>query len=166
MLTRLSAITPRPTQRFIPAFPLYRLRLSPCRRLTTLMRPSHPVRHFWPLRNQRFFCSRLRSGLLVERLGMQTRLTPFAFPPSCSWRSRMRHLPRPGAECDRVLPDGLRRLRSADPNRWDADRRLRSRSQSDSRSPAVSPSCRIRWLAGLAFADDLRRGLEQAENLA
>jgi hypothetical protein len=26
-------------------------------------------------RNQRFLCSRLRSGLLVERLGMQTRLT-------------------------------------------------------------------------------------------
>jgi hypothetical protein len=43
------------------------------------MRPSHPVRHFWPLRNQRFFCSRLRSMLLVERLGMQKRLTPFAF---------------------------------------------------------------------------------------
>src|SRR5712691_7357208 len=78
MLMRLSAITPRPTQRFIPASPLYRQRLSPCRRLTTLMRPSHPVRHFWPLRNQRFFCSRLRSGLLVERLGMQTRLTPIA----------------------------------------------------------------------------------------
>jgi len=38
------------------------------------MRPSHPVRHFWPLRNQRFLCSRLRLGLLVERLGMQTRL--------------------------------------------------------------------------------------------
>ena len=31
----------------------------------TLMRPSHPVRHFWPLRNQRFFCSRLRAALLV-----------------------------------------------------------------------------------------------------
>ncbi len=41
------------------------------------MRPSHPVRHFWPSRNQRFLCSRLRSRLLVERLGMQTRLTPF-----------------------------------------------------------------------------------------
>ena len=41
--------------------------------------PSHPVRHFWPARNQRFFCSRFRWGLLVERLGMQTRLTPFAF---------------------------------------------------------------------------------------
>src|SRR6516162_6322184 len=41
--------------------------------------PAHPVRHFWPLRNQRFFCSRLRSRLLVERLGMQTRLTPLAF---------------------------------------------------------------------------------------
>src|SRR5580693_3421316 len=66
MLTRLSAITPRPTQRLIPASPLYRLRPSPCRRLTTLMRPSQPVRHFWPLRNQRFFCSRLRSGLLRE----------------------------------------------------------------------------------------------------
>ena len=48
--------------------------LRPCRRLTALMRPSHPVRHFWPLRNQRFFCSRLRSGLFVLRFGMQTRL--------------------------------------------------------------------------------------------
>jgi hypothetical protein len=28
------------------------------------------------LRNQRFFCSRRRSALLVERLGTQTRLTP------------------------------------------------------------------------------------------
>ena len=54
-------------------------RSRPCRRLTTLMRPSDPVRHFWPSRNQRFLCSRLRSALLVERLGMQTRLTPFAF---------------------------------------------------------------------------------------
>src|SRR5438128_7778899 len=67
MLTRLSAITPRPTQRFIPASPLYRLRLSPCRRFATLMRPSHPVRHFWPLRNQRLFCSRLRSGSTARR---------------------------------------------------------------------------------------------------
>jgi hypothetical protein len=32
-----------------------------------------------PLRNQRFFCLRLRSRLLVERLGMQTRLTPLPF---------------------------------------------------------------------------------------
>ena len=63
----------------MPAVPLYRPRLSPCRRLTTLMRPSEPVRHFWRLRNQRFLCSRLRSELLVERLGMQTRLTPLAF---------------------------------------------------------------------------------------
>jgi DNA replication protein DnaC len=36
------------------------------------MRPSHPVRHFWPFRNQRFFCSRLRARFLVARLGMQT----------------------------------------------------------------------------------------------
>src|SRR6476659_1424314 len=78
ILMRLSEMTPRPTQRFMPLSPLYRQRLSPCRRLTTLMRPSHPVRHFWPLRNQRFFCSRLRAALLVERLGMHTRLTPFA----------------------------------------------------------------------------------------
>jgi hypothetical protein len=35
----------------------------------TLMRPSLPVRHFWPLRNQRFFCSRFRSRLLVETIG-------------------------------------------------------------------------------------------------
>jgi hypothetical protein len=32
-----------------------------------------PVRHFWPVRNQRFFCSRLRSGLLLERLRMRNR---------------------------------------------------------------------------------------------
>src|SRR5215470_14596116 len=74
MLMILSAITPSPTQRVIPSSPLSRQRLRPCRRLATLMRPSHPVRHFWPLRNQRLLCSRLRLGLLVERLGMQTRL--------------------------------------------------------------------------------------------
>src|SRR5215471_13977494 len=78
MLMRLSAMTPSPTQRCMPASPLYLQRLRPCRRLATLMRPSHPVRHFWPLRNQRFFCSRLRSGLLVERFGTHTRLTPLA----------------------------------------------------------------------------------------
>ena len=76
MLMRLSEITPSPTQRFIPLSPLYRQRVSPCLLLATLMRPSHPQRHFWPFRNQRFFCSRLRSGLLVERLGTQMRLTP------------------------------------------------------------------------------------------
>jgi hypothetical protein len=37
----------------MPAPPLYRLRFSPCRRVTTLIRPSEPVRHFCPLRNQR-----------------------------------------------------------------------------------------------------------------
>jgi hypothetical protein len=37
------------------------------------------VHHFSPLRNQCFFCSRFRSRLLVERLGMHTRLTPSAF---------------------------------------------------------------------------------------
>jgi hypothetical protein len=40
------------------------------------MRRSHPVHHSWSLRNQRFFCTRLHSGLLVERLGIHTRLTP------------------------------------------------------------------------------------------
>jgi hypothetical protein len=62
-----------------PSSPLYRLRVRPCRRLLTLMRPSQPVRHFCPLRNQRFFCSALRTALLVARLGMQTRLTPRFF---------------------------------------------------------------------------------------
>jgi hypothetical protein len=61
----------------------------PWRRLTTLMRPSHPVRHFWPLRNQRFFCSCFRSGLFVERLGMQTRLTPIAQVRLCGRYRRL-----------------------------------------------------------------------------
>jgi hypothetical protein len=66
----------------------YTQRLSPCRRFTTLMRPSHPVRHFGPLRNHRFFCSRLRSVLLLDRLGMHTRLTPMLSPPPRSCRNR------------------------------------------------------------------------------
>ena len=41
--------------------------------------PLTPVRHRCPLRNHRFFCSRLRAALLLPRLGMQTRLTPLAF---------------------------------------------------------------------------------------
>ena len=43
MLRMLSAITPSPTQRLMPTLPRYRQRLRPCRRLVTLMRPSHPV---------------------------------------------------------------------------------------------------------------------------
>src|SRR5450631_517190 len=43
------------------------------------MRPSAPVRHFWPLRNHRSFSCFLRSALLVERLGIETRLTPWAW---------------------------------------------------------------------------------------
>src|SRR5258705_8542350 len=91
------------------------------------MRPSHPVRHFWPLRNQRFFCSRLRSGLLVERLGMQTRLTPLAWRPPRSWPSRSRHPPPPGAACSPALLDAFRSRQAAGPSRWAADRRLRRR---------------------------------------
>src|ERR1039458_3073341 len=79
MLMRLSAITPSPVQRIIPLRPLYRQRLSPCRRLSTLMRTLHPVLHFCPLLNQRFFCSRLSAALLVERLGTETRFTPICF---------------------------------------------------------------------------------------
>jgi hypothetical protein len=39
-----------PDQRVIPLSPLDRQRLRSCRRLATLMRPSHPGRHFLPLR--------------------------------------------------------------------------------------------------------------------
>ena len=56
--------------------------VEPVPPLDPLMRPSHPVRHFCPLRNQRFFCSHLRSGLLVERVGVLTRLTPITFAVS------------------------------------------------------------------------------------
>jgi hypothetical protein len=41
-LIRLSAITPRPTQRFIPSSPRYRRRLRPWRRLATLMPVAEP----------------------------------------------------------------------------------------------------------------------------
>jgi hypothetical protein len=48
-----------------------RQRVSPWRRLSTLMRPSQPVLHFCPFLNQRV-CSATRSLLLLERLGTET----------------------------------------------------------------------------------------------
>jgi hypothetical protein len=127
-------------QRFIPSSPLYRQRLRPCHRLATLMRPSHPVRHFWPLRNQRLFCSRLRSGLLVDRLGMHTRLTPLAFavvsflpewkPASAATRCSV----RPSVDWWISIAG---RSRSS---HWGACHRPRSRSRSGFRPPATSPS--------------------------
>ena len=74
----LSAITPSPTLRFIPSSPLYRERFNPCRLFRTLMRPSHPVRHFCSFLNQRCFCRCLRAGLLVAWLGIETRRTPIS----------------------------------------------------------------------------------------
>jgi hypothetical protein len=58
MLIRLSANDAEANPALHATFTPIAQRLRPCRRLTTLMRPSHPVLHFWPLRNQRFFCSR------------------------------------------------------------------------------------------------------------
>src|SRR6266496_4413285 len=51
------------------------------------MRPSDPVHHFWPLRNQRFFCSRLRSiifggvegGIRGHQAGCASQLGPMDF---------------------------------------------------------------------------------------
>ena len=44
MFIRLSAITPKPTQRCMPSTPWQRQRRRPWRRLSTLMGPSHPTR--------------------------------------------------------------------------------------------------------------------------
>jgi hypothetical protein len=46
ILMTLSAMTPSPTHRAIPAAPWYRERVNPCRRFRTLILPSHPVLHF------------------------------------------------------------------------------------------------------------------------
>jgi hypothetical protein len=55
------------------------------------------VRYFCSLQNQRSFCSRLRSALLVECLGMQMRSTPSPSQQPPSGRNRMQHPPQPGA---------------------------------------------------------------------
>src|SRR5262244_4338451 len=78
ILMSVSATTPNPTHRSIPASPRYRLRFSPCLRLSTLIRPSHAVLHFCPLRNQRFLWCFRRAALWVERFGIETRCTPSA----------------------------------------------------------------------------------------
>src|SRR5205085_158159 len=42
------------------------------------MRPSHPVRHFWAVRNQRSLWRFRRCGLCVPRNGTATRATPIS----------------------------------------------------------------------------------------
>src|SRR5215471_8049763 len=79
ILISVSATTPSPTHRSLPSSPRYRLRLRPCRRLSTLIRPSQPVLHFCPLRNQRFFGCLRRAALWVEWLGIETCFTPSAW---------------------------------------------------------------------------------------
>jgi hypothetical protein len=59
VLTRFSAMSPDAD----------RLRLRRCRDLITLMRPSHLVRHFWPLPNQRFFLLTLAGFALARAVG-------------------------------------------------------------------------------------------------
>jgi site-specific recombinase XerC len=66
-------------------------------RFVTLIRPSHPVRHFCPFRNHRFFCSRLRAGLLVERFGTLTRLTPIAL--ASAWFFAEKNAASAAAKC-------------------------------------------------------------------
>lgn len=152
MLTRLSEITPRTTERCTPASPFYRRRLRPFHRLTTLMRSPHPERFFWPSRNQRFFCSRLRSGLLLGRLGMHTR--------QCS-RSGLvlgrvesgvsRHQPR--------TRSGGARLVGSTARHWGTGHKLSRQSC----SLIVLP--KLVGLAGFVLTDDLGRRHEHAENL-
>lgn len=114
MLMRLSPIMPSPIQRCMPRSPLSRQRLSPWRRLTALMRPSQPVLHFCPLRNQGFFCSRFRSALLVLRFGTQTRFTPRSCASFSLRRSKSPHHQRPNAA---RVPVVSRALRSPDQKR-------------------------------------------------
>src|SRR2546430_1237648 len=54
----------------MPSSPRYRQRFKPCRRLSTLIRPSHPVRQAWAWRNHRFFCNSRHSTLFVDRFGI------------------------------------------------------------------------------------------------
>src|SRR5262245_31856231 len=96
------------------------------------MRPSLPVRHFWPLRNQRFFCSRLRPALLVERVWNADPLNSFSLWPPCrSYWNRTLRRPRSGTACVPIRLDACRcnpvplkiRISSRSPmNKTDASR--------------------------------------------
>ena len=55
------------------------------------MRPSHPVRYFCAVLNQRVFCRFLRCSLLVEWLGTDTRLTPSFSAVLVSRREELPH---------------------------------------------------------------------------
>ena len=109
----MSAIKPSPTHRFMPLSPRYMHRRRPCRRFNTLMRPSQPVRHFWPCLNQRFFCSRFRSALWWIDSGCTPASHPCRAQRFHSWLSRMRHRPPPAGECSPAFshaPQGPVRL--------------------------------------------------------
>ncbi len=69
VLIRLSAMTPSPTQRAVPSASRYRHRRRPCRRLSTLMRPSQPTRQRCPRRNQRCRSCARRAGVFPPGRG-------------------------------------------------------------------------------------------------
>ena len=88
------------------------------------MRPSHPVRHRWPLRNHRFFCSRFRAALWRSDWECRHVSHPRLSPRLRSWRSRSGHRQRPGAACVPASLDATRWPGSASPYRWAVARKL------------------------------------------
>ncbi|MET4804649.1 hypothetical protein ABIA96_007258 [Bradyrhizobium sp. LB11.1] len=110
--------------------PLYRGRLRPFRRLATLMFPSHPVLHFWPSRNRRFFCSRCAQGFFFSIDWECNPLDPVLSQRPHSGQSRTRSQSPPPRRASPAGPGGLRRPGSTDRNHWGTEHRLRSRQRS------------------------------------
>src|SRR5271157_668467 len=143
---RLSAMIPCPTHLLIPSAPWERQRANPYRRLTTLIRPSHPVRHFWPRLNQRCFSSWRRSALRVPRLGPKRTSRPeHARLPR--WRaSNNQHPPPPIAACAPTCADAPPPPAEQVPVTGPLLIDLVMRDDLVLPLPATAPACRTRWV--------------------
>ena len=144
----------------LPASPLYWLRSNPFRRLTTLMRPSQSVRHFWPLRTRASSARVCGPGSWWSDWGCRR---SWIWRPPRFWPSRSRHLPPPGAVRSPALLD------SGDEQIRVAGRLIVDFVGDDDlvlRLLQFDHLAEFGGLAGLTFTNDLGCGLEQADDLA
>src|SRR5439155_19510537 len=106
---KLSAIPPSPTHRRMPSRPGYRQRRNPCLRLSTLIRPSEPVRTF-----VRYETNAGAEEVSVRYLWFSCWAPTSSVPPALVLlsRSRANKIPHRRPPCAGVVPTSVGALRS------------------------------------------------------
>ena len=145
MLMRLSAITPSPTQRFIPAVAFVSATIEPVSPLGHADASLASGPPFLAVAEPALLLLASAPAALGGAIGDADALDALGFGRGLVLGGIeggvRRHQVGASAERRLVGFDG----RNQQVRSWAADRRPRSRSRSGFRLPAASPSCRIRW---------------------